>query len=350
MFSQEQSGPTGALLVGSVPLATVDDVFTAAGEHLGDCLMSIPDGEVGERDTWLVFQVKNFESNPAFRELPSDEVLIKEGPARQFVFADGKGPEDIEFGRLGYLDAALESYEIFKQRKADGVIPENVRFQVSLPTPMAPVFVFFGMGEVAAAVEPAYERALLAEAEAIAAAIPRQELAIQWDVCMEILFLMGLPAWWGPDAWGGCRERWAKCAATVPEGALLGYHLCYGDYDHKHFAEPQDTVLLAEMSRVLLDVSGRAVDWIHMPVPRERDDAEYFEALSDLDLGDTKLYLGLVHFSDGEEGARRRIAAAQHHTRGFGVATECGFGRRPVEQVKPLMEIHAAVAGPAETS
>jgi hypothetical protein len=66
-----------------------------------------------------------------------------------------------------------------------------------------------------------------------------------------------------------------------------------------------------------------------MPVPRHRDDDAYFAPLRDLDIGEAKLYLGLVHHTDGVEGARRRLATARKYITGFGIATECGFGRRP---------------------
>jgi hypothetical protein len=58
------------------------------------------------------------------------------------------------------------------------------------------------------------------------------------------------------------------------------------------------------------------------------------------------LYLGLVHFTDGAEGTERRIAAAQRTLTGFGVATECGMGRRPPETIPDLLSIHSAVAAP----
>jgi hypothetical protein len=80
-------------------------------------------------------------------------------------------------------------------------------------------------------------------------------------------------------------------------------------------------------------------------VPRDRDDVGYFTPLGDLALhDDTELYLGLVHFTDGVEGTERRIAAASKVVSSFGVATECGMGRRPSEQVVPLLDIHAAVS------
>ena len=90
----------------------------------------------------------------------------------------------------------------------------------------------------------------------------------------------------------------------------------------------------------------RSIDWIHMPVPVERDDEAYFAPLGDLALKPaTKLFLGLIHDTDGVDGTRRRMATADRFFSGYGVATECGFGRRPPETVGPLLDIHAAVAG-----
>jgi hypothetical protein len=58
------------------------------------------------------------------------------------------------------------------------------------------------------------------------------------------------------------------------------------------------------------------------------------------------VYLGLVHLTDGLEGAKRRLAAARRvvDVDDFGVATECGFGRRPAETVSALLELHQQVA------
>jgi hypothetical protein len=90
---------------------------------------------------------------------------------------------------------------------------------------------------------------------------------------------------------------------------------------------------------------GRRIDYVHMPVPRERSDDEFFRPLAELDrqrIGE--IYLGLVHYTDGVEGARRRISAAQKYLSEFGIAAECGFGRRPSHQdVMWLIELHADI-------
>ena len=88
----------------------------------------------------------------------------------------------------------------------------------------------------------------------------------------------------------------------------------------------------------------RPINWLHMPVPRGRDDDAYYAPLRELRLRpETKLYLGLIHLSDGVEGTRRRMSTAARFASGFGVATECGFGRRPPNTISGLLAIHAAL-------
>jgi hypothetical protein len=125
----------------------------------------------------------------------------------------------------------------------------------------------------------------------------------------------------------------------------LGLHLCYGDPGHKHVVEPKDTGLMVEFANQLAAEIKRPIAWLHLPVPRDRDDVTYFAPLRGLKLHqETELYLGLVHLTDGVAGARRRLDAAKQVVSDFGIATECGFGRRPPETVPALLELHRAVA------
>ncbi|KAJ5648332.1 hypothetical protein N7490_004704 [Penicillium lividum] len=101
-------------------------------------------------------------------------------------------------------------------------------------------------------------------------------------------------------------------------------------------------------------ISSKSVNlsWIHMPVPKSRDDPAYFEALKRLTLGDkTKLYLGLVHAND-KEGTHRRLQAAQSIIPGknFGIATECGMGRTPKEDLSGILQISKNLTREVESS
>jgi hypothetical protein len=114
---------------------------------------------------------------------------------------------------------------------------------------------------------------------------------------------------------------------------------------HQHFKQPAHATNLVEVANSVIDVVARPINWIHLPVPRYRNDAAYFAPLRGLKRPPgTELYLGLVHFTDGLAGARRRIAVASDAVIDFGVATECGLGRRPSETIADLFWLRVAIA------
>ena len=59
---------------------------------------------------------------------------------------------------------------------------------------------------------------------------------------------------------------------------------------------------------------------------------------------ETELCLGLVHHTDGVEGTKTRLATARKYATTFSVGTECGFGRRDPKTIPELLRIHAEVA------
>ena len=198
-----------------------------------------------------------------------------------------------------------------------------------------------------AVVEPVYEKALLAALRRIQDHVPAGDLAIQWDLAKEFAFLEGAastPAWFTPVE-EGILQRVLRLTDAVDDGVAMGVHLCYGDLGHRHFVEPSDTALLVEVGNAILKGAARPVDWIHLPVPKSRVDAAYFAPLEQLELGDTELYLGLLH-ADDEDGTRARIQAAAEFVRGFGLATECGLGRSSVAELDSILEIAERATGP----
>ena len=98
----------------------------------------------------------------------------------------------------------------------------------------------------------------------------------------------------------GVVERLMRLGEHVPAGVELGYRLCYGDYGHRHFKQPAHATNLVEVANSVIDAVARPINWIHLPVPRYRNDAAYFAPLRGLKQPPgTELYLGLVHFTDG---------------------------------------------------
>ncbi|WP_348787545.1 hypothetical protein [Leifsonia sp. NPDC080035] len=337
--------PRGAHLVGSVNLPDADSVFRTVSEHLGGRLRRIPDGEVGERFYWIQFQTKRFDTMAGLSRIPVEPFYLRDVfDGRPFQLDPGVQADDLRFPDLGYAEAALDSYARFARLREAGAIAAGTRFQVSLPTPAA-IAGAFVVPQDRAAFEPAYESALFAELDRIAAGIPHQDLAIQWDTAVEFALLEGRIEPWFDDVLSGVIERAVRQAAAVPDDVEVGYHLCYGDVEEQHFVQPTDAGHLAAVTAGVLAGAGRPIAWFHLPVPIERDDDDYFAPLKDIEIPEsTELYLGLVHHEDGVEGAQRRARAASTAQPRFGVATECGFGRGPSERTVALLDLHAAVA------
>lgn len=352
------------LLVGSVGLRDSEEVFRTVGALLGVRMTRIPDGETGPRTSWVTRLRSVIEGNPAFEDDPAERAaggrithategtrawqgaaVLPRGapPPPRLRLRAGVRPKEIRIGRLGYPDAAIDSYRLLCRLRERGDVPRHLRFQVSLPTTAA----FLNAHVVVehhAVVEPIYRAHLIGELEEIVAAIPHRDLAIQWDVSTEMGQWEGVRPAHFPDVEAGVIERLALHCRAVPEDVELGIHLCYGSYGNRHWKEPDSTGKMVEVHNRLAGGLSRPIGYIHMPVPVDRTDDAYFAPLRDLKLDPaTKLFLGLVHDTDGAEGTRRRIAVAQKYARDFGIATECGFGRRPPETIPDLLRVHSEV-------
>jgi len=346
-MNSTQSKPKGVHLVGSVNLENSRAVFTLVSEILGQHIRRLPDGETGERRNWIRWQMELIQHIPQL-EMATLETSLPGlyGQLPPLRVRPGVEAEELQFPPLGYSAAAIASYAEFKRLKRDGVVPEPVRFQVSLPTPLAPIHSMV-MPESQPEVEAAYQKRMLTELEEILAEIPAQELAIQWDTAVEFAILEGLMPTYLTKPKEQILDRLVHLGNQVPTDVELGYHLCYGDAGHKHFMEPQDTSKLVAIANGISARLSRPLNWIHMPVPRSRSDLDYFRPLAAFKLASpTELYLGLIHLTDGVPGALRRIQAAQQVVTDFGVATECGLGRRPSETIPEVLKIHAEAAAP----
>jgi SAM-dependent methyltransferase len=334
-----QRTPVGAHLVGSVPLGRVDEIFRRMAGALGDRLRRLPDGEPGPRSDWILWQYPVFSALPQFEVGPPGADTYRTLP--KLRLREGERAEDIVLDNLGFADAAISSYAIFAKLKRDGVIPAHVRFQVSLPTPLAPISAFIDP-EHQAQVEPVYEARVLRELDEIFAAVPHDQLALQWDTRLEFAILEGISPAWFQGTHAGVLERLLRVSRGVPADVELGFHLCYGDDYHGHFTVPDDTSKLVEVANALATALYRPLSWIHLPVPAQAEE-EYFAPLQKLRLDrGTELYLGVLHLHDGKVGARRRISCASHYVQDFGVATDCGWGRGDSATVDELLELHRA--------
>ena len=341
-MAESKTAPRGVHLVGSIPLEDNETVFRFVADRLGDYVHRIPDGETGVRTNWILWQYEKLRACPQLTEIGVDPATGHP----QFRIADNLAARDIELPDLGYADAALDSWEVFARLVHEGTIPEDCRFQVSLPTPLATTAAYIRL-EDRDVFEIAYGEQLVAELADMVETIPPDRLAIQWDTAVEFALIEGVWPTRFDDVAAEIDARLATLSRHVPEPVDLGYHLCYGDREHKHFKQPEDAGHLVRVANSIARRIDRSLQWLHLPVPRDRTDRAYVAPLADLEPPEeTELYLGLVHHTDGVEGTRKRVDAASMFVDEFGLATECGWGRRDPETLDELAAIHRELAIP----
>ena len=334
-------------LVGSIAMDNCEQVFREISAELGPYLDKIPDGETGERARWVFFQRtmlmehSAMEIDPTVAEMALyqwDGKLLRSLPLLRF--RKEANPDDVEFA-TGYDKAAEYSYGIFKKLRAEGAIPEHVRFQVCLPTPMASCYLYVSHKCYDDYLR-VYLKSLSNALNSILDNIPHEDLCIQYDVCQEVLIFENYFPHRPPDYEEQIFAELAILGDSVPADVKMGYHLCYGTPQDEHLVMPGDTGILVELMNGITAGVRRQVDFLHIPVPKDRTDLAYFKPLNHFK-GDTRLYFGLLHHDD-EEGDLQRIEAAKNFITDFGVGTECGWGRTDPKRVPGLLASHRKAA------
>ena len=335
--------------VGSIPLPDAETVFRTLAAATAPNLKRLPDGETGIRKTWIRFLQQVLADNPAI-EVASDV------PPFKFAQWDGKVLREIPRLRVkpgalldpatvstGYAEMAIESWRVFDRLQQEGVIPACVKFQISLPTPIAPTYNNMVPTDRPALIAMLTTH-LLAEVAAIAQALPHDRIALQWDVCQEVIAWEG---YYEPGPVDFRQETIAELIAIgdgVPTSIELGYHLCYGSPADEHVILPKDAGIMVEMANAVSAGVRRPIQYFHLPVPKPRADDAFFAPLAGLKTqADTELYLGLVH-RDDMAGNAARLSAARRHARVDGVATECGMARGDPAHFSALLAAHVQTA------
>jgi hypothetical protein len=277
---------------------------------------------------------------------PRGSATSASGSCATPIFKIRQGVTDLRWASWPRIDDAIESYGLFRRLREEGVIPPHQRFQVCLPFPASALNGFkadFASDYPIAS--RGFEALVERELHRLTDQIPTDDLAIQWDVCYEVLDLEGVIAWTAGDAWERFTGPVERLTRLIPEETLVGYHLCYGTFPEWPMYEARDMGLMVRMANHAVANSGRRVDWLHLAGPRylRSEDERFFRPLADLDRGDARVFLGLVLPVDGVSGLERRHRTASRFLTDFGVAMYCGFGRQPGQDGMETMREHRVV-------
>ncbi len=339
-------------VVGSMPFANAAQGFDVLSDALGPRLKRLPDGETGARRGWSAWQDKIFAADPQFVKTGTIHSLAdKPGDpgVAKYTIAPGLAAKDVRFN-LPHARFAIEDYRAFETLKKAGKIPPACRFQFDLAPGHVVIWRWF-VEELHEVLEPAYDRALIGQIGEMLKVIPAHELAIQWDIASRVFARL---EWNQPTRYGATKAAMIETFTAnlvalgegVPEQVELMYHFCYGYTGEKHTVEPSDMGDMVAMANRVSERIKRPIDLIHMPVPQNRSDAGYFAPLARLRLHpETEIALGLVHPADGVSGGRTRMKSAQTFRSDFLIATECGWGQRPVATIPALLDLHRELSG-----
>ena len=339
------------LLVGSVPLDSVEEVMRDFGGPLGRYLPALPDGEVGERRSWvnrLCYQIFNGHADleTLRRPKPVDglEQLLPRTRDEAWQFRVRPGAERVRFGnpgsRLGYARDAVSSFFVFRTLREKGVLPRDLRFQISIPMVNSVVRpLYFPDPADLARIRPGFEESLAAEMAVILERIPHQDLAIQWDCAWEVQAVSGgAPANSDEFKIDTHLAPIHRLSMQIPEAVQLGFHFCFGTFGGWPAVAPDTLDRTIDLVNGAVVAARRRVDWTHIPT-LDRSDAEFYAPLARLDPRGARVYLGAIHNMATLEA---RLRAAHKFLPEFGLAAYCGFGRTPPRDLPRILQDHLA--------
>ncbi|MFT5116286.1 MAG: hypothetical protein ACI8P9_005653 [Parasphingorhabdus sp.] len=339
------------VLVGNCAYDTAEQTFKAMGGKLGEHLNYLPDGEIGERISWIshiAYRVYMGHPDIETLERPLGDNGVEAWKAgvngTTWKFRVRDGVEQVRFGepgwRLGYARDAINSYFVFKTLKKDGVIPSHVRFQISLPFVSSAVRLYFLDPADHPKIEPAIAELLRLEVKTIIDNLPADDIAIQWDCAIEDTVIEKALNAAGGEVTDEVEQiaisMFAPAAALngeIPAEVPIGYHACYGTSGGWPRREPQDLAGAVLLLNAAVAQSGRATQWLHLPTVKSDSDV-YFKPLANLRAEGARVYLGLIHALHDEHGMQQQIEWASKWLDDFGIAAPCGFGRGPGKMSK----------------
>lgn len=339
------------LLVGSVPLDSVEEVMRVFGGALARHLPAIPDGEVGERRSWVNrFCYLVFNGHPDIdtikrpKAVDGVEQLLPRSREDSWEFKVRNGVENVRFGnpgsRLGYARDAVSSYFVFRTLREKGLFPADMRFQISIPMVNSVIRpLYFPIPGDLAKVRPGFEAALAAEISAIVARVPNEDLAIQWDCAWEVSAVHGSAKGIPSEAEAEVETQVApirRLSRLVPDAVHLGFHFCFGTFGGWPAFAPPSLARVVDLANGAVKAAERKVEWVHIPSLDTADPA-FYAPLAGLDIGEARVYLGAIH---NMATLRERVEVARKYLPEFGLAAYCGFGRTPPAELPGILRDH----------
>ena len=140
-----------------------------------------------------------------------------------------------------------------------------MRFQPEYPTPLASIAATIAPDDLPK-VAPSYEQALFADLDTALERLPHERAAVQRDVAVEFGALEGAM---GPKVpIDQIAPGLVRCLERVPADVPVGMHLCYGDYGHQHFKQPESLQMQVDLVNAVTGTTQRSLNFVSFTVPQ----------------------------------------------------------------------------------
>lgn len=340
-----------ALLLGSLPFESEEAAMEQSLSILGQNLISVPDGEVGEindeypsgsRSCWVCLQANECAEDSENWEVLQEAVKNEDGfPAgydKIYTLRTKYSPEELhKHLNLHYHEYFNKSYPIFKRLRKKYGHPK-LKFQLGIPTGMT-LAIFMLEPDKAISYYKSFNKRLAYEAnEALAQAA--DDIIVQLELPIEV----GMVYQNQTDL---ATEIVMDLVNQFQYSTQIGLHFCCGDLNNEAWTHPDSLLPLVGFANRLIDELPKKHElaYIHVPLA-EGDipptlDKSYYQPLANIQLpANTELFAGLVH----EKRHLEELQVIHAHLENIrnhpvGVACSCGMGRRDTETGLKLMSM-----------
>jgi hypothetical protein len=342
------------LLLGSMPFLNEEEAMTKAMQIFGDSLISLPDGEIGEKSEEYpngnrsagimnlidrcLKDTKNWETLDD-GERGADgfpltyQAMVKLQPKHSVKDID-------EYLDFGYLDYFKQNYPVFQHLRKEYGLPE-LKFQVGIQTGLA-----IGLSMLrplqAFRYQEAFNRRLAYEVNQIIS-IADDDVVIQMEAPAELSLAQQLPKMMNGIAVNSLLSLLDRIDTT----AKIGLHLCWGDLNHKAATHAKTLEKMVHFTNKLIQKwpETHQLEYVHFPLA-EGDippplDREYYKPLKYVHMPETiRFVAGFVHEGRSLDEAKnilKHIESVRAHM--VDIACSCGLGRRQPEVAVQLLNM-----------
>lgn len=329
-----------AHLVGSIPAETAGDAMRMAAERFGPDLVSLSDGETGERRNWVNPIIDRLRQHPDLR-------LVRDGDWSDYDqhcrFAVRPGRRvygaSLNLGIAAAASAALPGYRALRDKDMAPPL-----FQVGIPGDLDLAMLVFGPAG------PVRHRRPFTEALSIAMyqvhGLLGDQALFQIEVPIQTVVVTRAPAAARPALSGLLGRQIATLAQGAPEGARFGVHLCLGDLNHRALGSPADTSPLVLLANAIARCwpPGRALHYVHLPLAAADQppslDRAFYAPLAGLRLRPgARLIAGFAH-EEQDAAAQFRVRQLIEDAAGHvvDISASCGLGRRQPDAAMAVLD------------